>query len=159
MVAVAAALFASCGGSDSPSAIDGTVTAADLAGVWEASQFRMTSKENSLLQFDMIQLGGAMNFAIQPQGSFTGTVFIPAAISADQTGYTVPLSGVMRITNEAANLRIDFVPEIPPLFTAMEPSLELIDNTLTITDGTVSFDFDRNGSDEPADFQAVFTRN
>jgi hypothetical protein len=71
---------------------------------------------------------------------------------------TVPLAGVMRLTSPD-RLRIDFVPEIPPIFTTMDPGFTVVGNRLTILDDTANFDFDNDGEKEPATFQAQFVRN
>lgn len=136
------------------------LTIADLAGSWQGTQFSVTSQANPALVFDLISSGGSVNVSVQTQGTFTGTASLPGdLIGSPELGViTVPLAGVMRLMNEAT-LRIDYIPEIPPIFTTMDPEFTLNGNSLTIIDDTADFDFDGDGVEEPAIFRGTLSRN
>jgi len=131
--------------------------APDFSGVWEATEFMMVSQEESSSRIDLIAMGGGITVAIQPQGGFSGTVLLPSALTGQPASTTLPVSGVIRVANPET-LRIDFVPEVPPLFVSMDPSFELIGDVLTVVDPTADFDFDQDGVEEPAVFQGVLER-
>ena len=150
-------LLAACG--DGGTAPD-EFTIADLAGSWDASELSVTAKASSAVSMDLIASGGAVHWATQPSGNFTGTAVLPGAlIGMPEAGVvTLPLSGVMRLTTPN-KLRIDFIPEIPPIFTTMDPGFTVDGNRLTILDDTAEFDFDGDQVKEPAVFRAQFVRN
>jgi hypothetical protein len=151
------ALLVAC--SDAGTEPDGFAIA-DLAGSWESTAFSVTSQADASLSFDLIGGGGAVNVSIQPSGNFTGTAVIPGVLigNPEMGVLTVPLAGVMRLM-EGDRLRIDFIPEIPPIFTTMDPAFTLSGNSMTIVDDTADFDFDGDGIEEPSVFTGTLTRN
>jgi len=150
------ALLAGCSGDDATGPTETTV--ADLAGLWQASAFSQTSDADPSVGADLIAMGGNMNWSVQTTGSFTGTAVLPGALVGTGGTITLPLSGVIRLV-DANTLRIDFVPEIPPLFTFLNAAFTLSGNTLTVIDSRSSFDFDGDGQKEGASVRAVFVRN
>lgn len=154
---IAALLAAGLAACDSGSPMESDMmTLADLAGTWEVTSFSYTSNDNPAMAFGLIQAGGVSTLSIQPQGNFTGTILLPDAITG-QGDMTLPISGIMRLVDVAC-IRIDFVPEIPPFFMAMETDFELRGNTLTIINTTSDFDFDQDGVPEPATLQVTAER-
>jgi len=136
------------------------MTVADLAGAWFGSQFSISSQANPRVGIDVVAAGGTVTVAIQPSGTFSGTAAMPGfLIGTPQIGVvTVPMSGVFRLLGENT-LRMDFIPEIPPLFVAMNTSFTYSGDVLTVTDPNTEFDFDNDGTGEPAVFQASLRRN
>lgn len=155
---VIAGLVSGCGeeGATAPDEL----TIASLAGSWTGTEFAISSSADSAIALDLIASGGAILVSVEPIGSFTGTAVIPGVLIGDPAlgTLTVPLAGVMRLIDETT-LRIDFVPEIPPIFTTMDPTFTLSGNTLTILDESAEFDFDADGATEPSVYQIRFGKN
>lgn len=133
---------------------------AEYAGTWEGTQFALVSAANSQIAFDLIGAGGSMVFSVQANGNFSGTATIPGALmGAPEMGtITIPLSGVMN-PMDGGKLRISFIPEIPPLFTTMDPEATLVGNTLSLYMADGAFDFDQDGVTETAILQGEMVRN
>jgi hypothetical protein len=131
----------------------------DLAGTWEITEFSMTSAGDPAVTFDLIALGGSAHLGLQASGNFTGTAVIPGLLVGVPQGgpITLPLAGVVRLV-DGVTLRIDFIPEIPPVFTALEAGFTLEGNSLTVVDEAATYDFDNDGAREPARFRAVLFR-
>lgn len=153
---MAVALLAGCeDGGTGP----GEFNVADLAGSWDATELSVTSKADPALSVRLIEGGGAVHWAIQPSGAFLGTAVVPGVLlELPNIGVvTVPLSGRIRLL-DPSTLRLDFIPEIPPMFTTVDGSFTLTGNTLTLVDEDAEYDFNLGGSDEPAVLRAVLVR-
>lgn len=147
-----------CDGGDGTGLDEGEM--AQYAGTWTGTQFALTAAQNPAMAFDLIGAGGSMVFSIQPNGNFSGTATVPGVLMGvpEMGTITIPLSGVMRLQSET-KLRIDFIPEIPPIFTTMDPDVTLSGNTLTLFYDEGTFDFDQDGVNEPSVFQGQMVRN
>lgn len=145
-----------CG--DGPTEPD-ELSVADFVGLWEATQFEFTSQANSAVSFDLIGIGGVFQFSVQPQGNFTGSLVLPAIPGQDPQGgpITIPLGGVLRLY-EPGRIRIDFIPEIPPLLTTLTPSYTYSVTSLSLTDESALLDFDSDGREDPATLHGTFVR-
>lgn len=132
---------------------------ADYVGTWEGTQFAIVSAANPAVAFDLIGAGGSMVFSVQSNGNFSGTAAVPGVLmGAPEMGtITIPLSGVMTPL-DGGRLRISFIPEIPPVFTTMDPETTLVGNTMTLYYGAAGFDFDQDGVHEDAIFQGEMVR-
>jgi len=130
----------------------------DLAGVWQVTSFAVTSNDDPAVGMDLTQMGMATTISLGTQGNFTGSVLLPGLLTG-LGDVTVPIAGIMRLMDDPNYLRIDFVPEIPPFFTAMQSEVEVVGNILTLVDEFSDFDFDQDGVGEPATWHIVAARN
>jgi len=153
-VVAALLLLAGCSGDPTgpPSVLD------RLAGTWTGEAFTVTSNADAAQVLDLVALGGTLTLAIGPSGSFSGSALLPGGLFGAPGLITIPLSGVIRIV-DATTLRIDFVPEVLPVFTAFTTTFVLDEHTLTLQDGGSSWDFDEDGENEPATLSGRFRRN
>ncbi len=154
---VVGAMLTGCGADDSTGP-DG-LSIADFAGAWEGTQYAVVSSADSDIRFDLIEDGGSVQMTVEPSGSFSGTVGVPGArIGMPEVEMiTFPISGLWRLDGED-QMHIEFLPQIPPIFTTMDPFFELDGNTLTIWDETAEFDFDGNGQTAAANFVGIMVR-
>jgi hypothetical protein len=135
------------------------LTIADFAGRWEGLQYAVVSSVDPNVRFDLIEDGGTVHMTVEPSGSFSGTVGIPGArIGMPEVELiTFPVSGLWRLEG-MDRIHIEFLPQIPPIFTIMDPFFELDGNRLTIWEETAEFDFDGNGEMAPANFVGIMVR-
>jgi hypothetical protein len=131
---------------------------ADLAGTWAGVSFALESAASPGLGIDLMQMGGSMTLAITTSGSFTGLVVLPGLVVNQPGTVTIPLAGVIRMLDDTT-LRIDFVPEIPPIFTTLNTTFTLERRSLSLVDPGSKFDFDGDGVSEGAIFRGSFLRN
>lgn len=131
----------------------------DLAGNWEAIEFTVQQIENPDLQVDLILAGGGMRLGIQPNGAFSGIVTFPGSLlgQPEIPLLAIPLSGVIDVV-DAESLRLDFVPELPPLFITGYTGFALAGDTLELIDESSKFDFDQDSVEEPATLHGTFVR-
>lgn len=157
--ALLASILVSACGEESATAPD-EFTAAGLTGSWEGSAFSISSVADPETGFDLIEAGGAIMVSVEAGGNFTGTTVIPGILigNPDLGALTIPLAGVMQLIDDTT-MRIDFVPEIPPMFTRMDPTFTLNGNALTILDDAAEFDFDADGATEPSVYRITFAKN
>ena len=125
-----------------------TFDLSSLAGVWEVTEFGFISNDDPEMVFDLVAAGGSTTISIQPQGTFTGSVFLPDALTG-QGDLTIPVSGIMRLVEDDC-IRVDFIPELPPLLVAMHADFEVLGDELVLSDPNRQFDFDEDGTTEPA---------
>lgn len=164
MMAVCAALVAcdgssdgGSGGGDDGGGGDTGLTIADFAGTWAAALFRLTSVENTLNAFELIALGGSLTVTVAADGTFTGSATGIDLTAVPPTMTTIPLSGQFVLVDQTT-LTIDFIPEVPPFFTDETMTFTLEGNTLALHDDATTFDFDGNGTEDPAIFDGILNR-
>ena len=133
------------------------LTLDDLSGVWEIASFSFTPNQGSLPAYDLMALGGAAALSIQPGGNFTGTVLLPGIITGEGD-LSFPIAGVIRLMEDSEHVRIDFIPEQPPFFTAMEPGIEMSGASFTISDPDFPIDLDNDGTFESTTMRALVVR-
>lgn len=136
------------------------ISAADFAGSWEVTSFVVTSHDDPNLSSDLIAGGAAIHVAVQPSGSFSGAAVIPGElVSIPEIGVvTVPLAGVVRVVDQET-LVVEFVPQIPPVFTTWNAEFTLIGDVLTAVDTDAEFDFGDDSTWDRAIFQTTMVRN
>lgn len=149
-------MIAGCAGDDATGPAEPSV--ADLAGLWMGMSFSITSTADPALKMDLMGMGGTLSWAIQASGSFSGTAVVPGALLGQEGAITIPVSGVMRVV-ESTTLRVDFVPEIPPFFTAFTSQYSVVGDVLTLHDDGAKYDFDGDGVNDPAVLHGTFSRN
>ena len=108
--------------------------------------------QDEIRDFESIDAGDSV--------SFSGTATIPGTLLGMPELGTVnaPISGMIRIV-DATTLRIDYIPELPPVFTTMEPSFTLSETTWTMEDPSAVWDFNADGIGEAGTFLGTFVRN
>ena len=154
VVLMACLVFVGCGDDDGGSKPK-VITLADLAGTWVATKYEVTNKAAPAMSMDLVDIGGAFSWDADGEGSFTGEVLIPEALGGPQT---IPFAGSFALISQDS-LAVNFTPEIPPLLTSSRVGFTLVGNTATITDDNGTFDFNMDGTEEPARFEGVLVRN
>lgn len=135
-------------------------TLADLAGSWDMASFQVTAHSDPQLSIDLIEGGSAIFVSIQPTGDFQGSGVFPGHLVAipEVEVISVPIVGFVQLTGPG-RLRIDYIPELPPIFTTWQPDFELVADTLFLVDPGMVFDFhDEDGGWDPSIFQARLVR-
>ena len=141
---LAAALVVGCNDSTDP----GNVSEDDLAGVWTATQFLLTSTADPSVTVDMIALGGTFALTINADGTYSETGVFPGNPPEVESGTgTYVIQGSNLILTEDDD---------PLPFTV---AFVLSGNTLTLTSTDETFDFDDNGVEEAATLDMVLTRS
>jgi hypothetical protein len=132
-IGVSCLLAAACGDSTG-------VEVEDLVGTWNATAYRYTNTANTAEQVDLIITQGA---------SFTMTVSAGGTVSTtfdDGVGGTSSNSGTLSADGTTLTVAGD----------AFEA--ERSGDALTLTDATNEYDFDDDGSDDPATLVIQLTR-
>lgn len=154
-VLLACFMLVGCGDDDDGSPKPKVITLADLEGTWVATKYEVTSKDAPAMSLDLVTIGGAFSWDADGEGNFTGEVVIPEALGGPQT---LPFAGNFELISQDS-LAVNFNPEIPPLLTSSRVGFTLVGNTATITDDNGTFDFDMDGTEEPATFEGILVRN
>ena len=115
------------------------VTVQDLVGDWNATQYQYTDNANPAQQVDVIGQGASFSLSVAADGS-ASTLF------DDGQGGTSSDSGVLDPDGTVLTLA----------GTAFEANRS--GDVLTLTDATNAYDFDDNGSDEPATLVIIMQR-
>jgi hypothetical protein len=154
IVLVVGCLLAGCGDDDGASKPK-VITVADLAGTWVATQYKVSTKTVPEVSMDLVAIGGAFSWDADNTGDFTGEMTIPEALGGP---YDVPFAGSYELVGQDS-LVVEFNPEVPPLLTDSRMGFSLTGNTVTVTDDTGTFDFDQDGTEEPAKFKGILVRS
>lgn len=115
----------------------------DLAGTWRSTTFEFTSKADPSLKADLAAQGVVVTFEIRSDGAIT--------ITQTEGGNTSTDSGTISVTGNAVTI----VSNGDPASGTIERDGDTL--TLNLTDGP-EFDFDGDGSEEPATVLAVFSK-
>lgn len=131
------------------------IVIADLAGTWTCTQFLAVSTVDPQVQFELISMGGSLVVNVAPDGSFVGNASFPDP----DTGVpvAVPFAGTFDLASQTVVVA-GFVVEIPPFLEDGSFDFTLIGNTMTLHQEVTTFDFDFDGVDDPAEFDATFVR-
>lgn len=131
------------------------IVIADLAGTWTCTQFLAASTVDPQVQFELISLGGSLTVTVEPDGSFVGQGSFPDP----DTGIpvVVPFAGEFDLASQTL-LVMDFVVDISPFLEDGTSEFTLVGNTLTLHQEVSTFDFDFDGVDDPATFDAILVR-
>lgn len=152
VVLLTGTVFIGCGDDDGTEPEQ--ITLADLAGLWEAQSYELTSNAAPEISMDLVVLGGSFTIDADATGDFTGTAGIPEAVGGP---LTLPFLGTFELVTQDS-MRVTFNPEIPPFLTNFTGWFELSGNTMHMIDENTSFDFDQDGVEEPATFDGVMLR-
>ena len=140
-VLVTLGMGVACGDSNAPDPL----TLENLVGSWRATQFLFTQQSDPSTFFDLIQNSGTVTITISANGTYVG--------QQSAFGSTETSSGTITVSSRFVTLTDDDEPGDPTQFAAT-----LTGNTLTLTSSDFTFDFDFNGTEEPATLTAVFQR-
>ena len=120
------------------------VDTADLAGMWNATEFAYTDdtgrtfpNSSEPLSIDAIDVGGTVTLDVESDGQFTGTINIPTLTDGDQA-----IGGTITVLT-ADSLAIEFdQPTLElGLFDSFEAEFTLGADVLTFINRDTSFDF------------------
>ena len=131
------------------------IVIADLAGAWDCTQFLATSTDDPNVQFELISMGGSLAVAVDVHGAFTGLASFPDPDTGQV--FEVPIAGTFSLASQT-RLTIDFAQEFPPFLEDETLDFTLTGNTMTLHDEVTTFDFDFDGQDDPASFDAILVR-
>lgn len=143
VVLIAPALALACGDSSGPGE---PVTLADLAATRGATRLEWTAQGGSGQRFDFIANGGTLQVAISTTGAVTGSGSSPL------TG-AFTISGTISVAGDILNVGLTATAENPSAPTIVFPArftFMLAGNDWTRTSTEAQFDFDFDGTPEPA---------
>jgi hypothetical protein len=123
------------------------MTAADLAGTWEATEFRFVSSPTPTDTIDVIDLGGGLSVTLGTDASYDLTLTIPDELPDDQSGVALIFGDMIVMIDEVE-------PEGSIMF-----EFGLDGETITLR-GADSIDFDDppDGIDDPAVVEIVLAQ-
>jgi hypothetical protein len=160
VVAMAGALgmgliLVGCGDDDDDDGGGGTqpdpITIADFEGAWNATQYMLTDNTNPTTSIDIIAMGGAFDFDVAGDGTFSGTGEVPPAMG----GGTISYQGVFGLVSQDS-VSATFNPEQPPLLTNFNAAFELQGDNLELENNDTTFDF--GAGEVSAAFEGSFVR-
>ena len=109
---------------------------AEVIGDWEAIQYILSNNANPTDIVDLISEGFNLYLTIQSNGSYTSTFTFPGVPDETETGTAV-------FTNNTVTIN-------PPDEDPFTMAYQVTDSTLAFVNANSSFDFDDDGTDEPA---------
>jgi uncharacterized lipoprotein NlpE involved in copper resistance len=121
-----------------------TQTAQTLTGSWRATKAEFVSAANSSLRVDIISQGSTLSLVLQAS-TFTLTIVDPGTQGQVTTG-----------TWSSTRDTLSLTPSGMPFSWTFDMSLN--GNTLTLTGGSVEFDFNADGRSEQAKLNLALTR-
>ncbi len=145
-------LFAGCD-DDGPTRPRVT-TPADFEGIWIFRTYELTSTDEPDLSFELIDVGGTITFEVDRNGTFMGNAFVPEEVGGPEH---VDFNGEIELVNQDS-LAIEFNREIPLFLKDFLGAFTLDADTLIIVNDEASFDFDFDGTEEPAELEARIVR-
>ena len=140
---VATLLLSACAGGDDGTAPD--LTVARFVGDWSASAFVLTSVANPDVHPDLIALGATFSLNVQPSGQYTA-ILLYAGDSLTELG-RIEVSGSTVVLNR----------DFPNTSTSSSTFTFQGTNTLVL-DGDSEFDFNLDGTAEPARAHLVLAK-
>jgi hypothetical protein len=148
-----------CGDDDDDNGTEpDLITLEDLAGSWTAATFVVKSQANPEIQFDLIaDAGGSVTMDTQADGTFTGEAQVPDPNNPGQL-VTLPLAGTFSLPDQE-HIETVFTPEYPPMFTSGTMDFTLSGDTMVLKDPNTTFDFDMDGTEDPATFEGTMVRS
>ena len=117
----------------------------ELAGTWNAIEYRLTNPANTAQSVELIAAGGSLTLVIRADSTYTATIQEPGGAPDTQSG-TVEIRGDTLTISESGQ-------GSPTPFMARRSG-----DTLTMTTSDEEYDFDQDGTDDPADLRMVFVR-
>lgn len=118
-----------------------------FVGNWDATEFEVTSIADESIVFDLIDATGVFTLNVQPSGAYTATLFIP-----DEMEQAAVENGTMSVIGEAVRLNPNQGPGATSAYEFDGPDV-------LILDGPTEFDFNFDGTFEPATLHVVLQRS
>lgn len=115
------------------------ITVEDLVGTWEASEILFTNAANSSQRVDLIDLGASLTVTVNASGTVS-TLFNDGQGGTDSDAGT--------LGTDATTLTIG----------SETYQAERSGDELTLSDATSEYDFDEDGTDDPATLVIVLIR-
>ncbi len=113
-----------------------------FVGTWNCTEYKYISNANASLVYDfLVETGATITFRIESNGNYTASITLPGF--PPQT-----FSGNLN-SDENGDIELDSDPDI---------QVTINNNTLTIVDPNESWDFDNDGTNEPATARQVYTK-
>ncbi len=138
--AIAAAFAVGCSDSTDP----GDVTGNDLAGTWDATSVVFTPDAGGTA-VDVVPLGFGLEITFNAEGGYTATFTEPGEAPDLEIGTYTVVNGVLTLTpvgEDAETMTID----------------SFSGSTMVLSDSNAEFDFDDNGTEEPANMTATMVK-
>ncbi len=137
--AVAVAGAVACGDSTG-------VTVSDITGTWNASSVVFTNLANPSQKSDLIaDADGTLTITFSANGDFSITLTVPPDQPETDVGTVEVRGDTLTLAESGQGSPTDFI-------------ASLSGNTLTLTTDDEEFDFDDDGTDEPASLRVVLQR-
>jgi hypothetical protein len=128
----------SCGGTDEPSI-------ASVSGLWTATRLEYVSVADPAVKVDVIAAGGTATIDLNDNGMYTAVITPPGAAPETTTGtwsYTADTFTLVE-TGSSGNMTFD---------------MSLGNDAMTLTGADTEFDFNDDGTDEPAKLNISLVR-
>ena len=138
--ALAVTLATACSDSTAPA----DVTAADLAGTWDASSVVFTPDAGGTA-VDVVPMGFGLEITFNAEGGYTATFTEPGEAPDLEIGTYTVVNGVLTLTpagEDAETMTID----------------SFSGSTMVVTDSNAEFDFDGDDTEEPANMTATLVK-
>jgi hypothetical protein len=116
----------------------------DLIGTWNATEFVFSNFEDPVTDVDVIDLGGEVTIIIRADNTYTVQLELPGAEPEEVDGEWVLNGDVLTFDEGTADETVF--------------NISLSGTTLTIHTEDLEFDFDEDGTDEPAQLDATFVK-
>ncbi len=118
----------------------------DLAGTWGATVWELTNPAVAGQSVDMLTAGGSWTIMFNSDSTFTSTILDPGETIPDVDTGTYEVVGTVLTIAESGS-------GSPTPFQAVRDG-----NTLTLTSSDGDYDWDDNGTDDPANERIVLSR-
>jgi hypothetical protein len=138
-VAVLGALAVACGGDDDEPSID------SVSGTWSIAKFEYVSVANSSVRVDLVAEGMTGTVVLNDNGQYSATTTEPGFAPETATGtwsYTTD-TFTLQETGSSGDWTFD---------------LNVGNDVLTLTGADAEFDFDDDGTPEPAEWNVTLER-
>jgi hypothetical protein len=137
----AATSIAACGGANNTTA----PSPQTLAGTWRATRAEFVSRASSSLRVDVVSQGTTMVLTLASNNAYTLTITDPGHSPQATTGTWSSSTDVLTLRPTGMPFSIEF-------------DMTMSGSTLTLTGGSVEFDFNADGVNEEATLNATFAR-
>ena len=118
----------------------------DLAGTWVATVWDLTNPANASQSTDVLAAGGSMTIVFRSDGTFTSTILEPDDTVPDvDTGTDEVVGSVLTIAESGQGS--------PTPFQAVRDG-----SALTLRSSDEDYDWDNDGTDDPADTRILLSR-
>ena len=116
-----------------------------FAGTWDATKLEFTNVANPSEKVDIIAAGATFVIVLESNGTYQAEIVIPGQAPDNTTGTWSVSSDVITLRETGVSFSLQF-------------NWSLSGNTLTISGADTEFDFNDDGTDEPAKASAVLVK-